>query len=104
MNLTKVSLSGACSGHDWAHARCTRPQGPHGLTGFFHDGVEREDDPLSSRWECDEMATTKGVATDYWGYLIEPNKSATPLLEELLVGIANYVVSISAANVARNVC
>ncbi|KAL8735040.1 MAG: hypothetical protein Q9181_002978 [Wetmoreana brouardii] len=27
----------------------------------------------------------------YWGYLIKPNKSPSPILEQLLLGIANYI-------------
>lgn len=39
------------------------------------------------------MTTTKGAATDYWGFLIEQDKTPSKLLQELLLGIANYIVS-----------
>ena len=35
-----------------------------------------------------EMAT----ATEYWGYLVKPDKSPSPVFEQLLLGIANYIV------------
>ncbi len=38
------------------------------------------------------MATAE-TTKDYWGYLIEPDKTPTPLLRDLLLGIANYIVS-----------
>lgn len=39
------------------------------------------------------MGSTAVAANDYWGYLIKPDKSPSPLLEKLLLGIANYIVS-----------
>lgn len=39
------------------------------------------------------MGSTAIAASEYWGYLIKPDKSPSPLLEKLLLGIANYVVS-----------
>ena len=38
------------------------------------------------------MTAGKGNAADYWGYLIEADKSAAPKLEQLLLGIAKYIV------------
>lgn len=35
------------------------------------------------------MATTPR----YWGYLIKHDKSPSPVCEQLLLGIANYIVS-----------
>ena len=33
------------------------------------------------------------VATEeYWGYLIKDDKSPSPVFEQLLLGIANYIV------------
>lgn len=29
---------------------------------------------------------------DYWGYLIKEDKSPAPVFEQLLLGIANYIV------------
>ena len=33
------------------------------------------------------------AASDYWGYLVRPDKSPSPVFEQLLLGIANYIVS-----------
>ena len=30
---------------------------------------------------------------EYWGYLVKPDKSPSPVFEQLLLGIANYIVS-----------
>ena len=38
------------------------------------------------------MAST-AVAQEYWGYLIKPDKSPTPVFEQLLLGVADYIVS-----------
>lgn len=38
------------------------------------------------------MTATKDATADYWGYLIGPDKSPAPLFEQLLLGVANYVV------------
>jgi len=33
------------------------------------------------------------IATEeYWGYLIKDDKSPSPVFEQLLLGIANYIV------------
>jgi hypothetical protein len=32
------------------------------------------------------------AASDYWGYLVKPDKSPSPVFEQLLLGIANYIV------------
>ena len=39
------------------------------------------------------MASTAVAAQEYWGYLIKPDKSPTPVFELLLLGVANYIVS-----------
>jgi hypothetical protein len=39
------------------------------------------------------MASSAASAQEYWGYLIMPDKAPAPLLEQLLLGIANYIVS-----------
>jgi hypothetical protein len=39
------------------------------------------------------MTTTKATAADYWGYLIKSDNTPSSLLQELLLGIANYIVS-----------
>lgn len=39
------------------------------------------------------MGSTAVAASQYWGYLIKPDKSPSLLLERLLLGIANYIVS-----------
>ena len=39
------------------------------------------------------MPHSPAAAHDQWGYLIKPDKTAAPLLEELLLGIAHYIVS-----------
>jgi hypothetical protein len=31
---------------------------------------------------------------DYWGYLIEADRSPTPLFQQLLIGIAHYIVGL----------
>ena len=36
---------------------------------------------------------TSVSAALYWGYLIKPDKTPTPVLEQLLLGVANYIVS-----------
>ena len=38
-------------------------------------------------------AGTTIAAQEYWGYLIKPDKSPTPVFEQLLLGVANYIVS-----------
>lgn len=43
------------------------------------------------------MASTAVAAQEYWGYLIKPDKSPTPIFEQLLLGVANYIVSTSFA-------
>lgn len=53
---------------------------------------------------CDTAPSGVTVATkmgsnppsnqDYWGYLIEPDKTPTPLFEQLLLGIAHYIVGL----------
>ncbi|KAI9872270.1 MAG: hypothetical protein M1830_001844 [Pleopsidium flavum] len=37
------------------------------------------------------MTTTKEAGAQYWGRLIEPDKSAALLFQQLLLGIANYI-------------
>lgn len=37
------------------------------------------------------MASTI-LAAQYWGYLIKPDKSPTLVFEQLLLGVANYIV------------
>lgn len=37
------------------------------------------------------MAGTAVAAQEYWGYLIQPDKSPTPVFEQLLLGVANYI-------------
>lgn len=32
------------------------------------------------------------AASEYWGYLVKPDKSPSPVFEQLLLGIANYIV------------
>ena len=39
------------------------------------------------------MASQYTRAQEFWGYLIERDKTPTPLLEQLLLGLANYIVS-----------
>ena len=39
------------------------------------------------------MAGTAVAAQEYWGYLIKADKSPTPIFEQLLLGVANYIVS-----------
>ena len=39
------------------------------------------------------MAGTAVAAQQYWGYLIKADKSPTPIFEQLLLGVANYIVS-----------
>ena len=40
------------------------------------------------------MGSRSPVLRDYWGYLIEPDNTPAPKLEQLLLGLANYIVSI----------
>ncbi|KAK4692343.1 hypothetical protein P7C71_g4841, partial [Lecanoromycetidae sp. Uapishka_2] len=37
------------------------------------------------------MASSAVAAQEYWGYLIMPDKSPSPVLEQLLLGVANYI-------------
>ncbi|KAL8703483.1 MAG: hypothetical protein Q9201_003326 [Fulgogasparrea decipioides] len=39
------------------------------------------------------MGSTSINPPGYWGYLIKPNKSPSPILEQLLLGIANYILA-----------
>ena len=36
---------------------------------------------------------TTVAAAEYWGYLIKPDKNPSPLFEQLLLGVAHYIVS-----------
>ena len=38
------------------------------------------------------MANQYTRAQEFWGYLINRDKTPTPLLEQLLLGLANYIV------------
>jgi len=38
------------------------------------------------------MASSAVAAHEYWGYLIRPDKSPSPVFEQLLLGVANYIV------------
>jgi hypothetical protein len=38
------------------------------------------------------MASSAVAAQEYWGYLIRPDKSPSPVFEQLLLGLANYIV------------
>lgn len=38
------------------------------------------------------MGSTALAASDYWGYLVESDKRPSPVFEQLLLGIANYIV------------
>ncbi len=42
------------------------------------------------------MGSASVAAYEYWGYLIKPDKSPTPVFEQLLLSVANYIVSLSA--------
>lgn len=48
------------------------------------------------------MGSTAVAASQYWGYLIKPDKSPTMLLEKLLLGIANYIVSTICRSTGRS--
>ncbi|KAL9100730.1 MAG: hypothetical protein Q9163_003937, partial [Psora crenata] len=37
------------------------------------------------------MSTHTEIAARYWGYLIQPDKQPTPVFEQLLLGVANYI-------------
>ena len=39
------------------------------------------------------MGTSAHSQDPFWGYLIQDDKSPSPLFEQLLLGIANYIVS-----------
>ncbi|KAL9615364.1 MAG: hypothetical protein Q9167_000192 [Letrouitia subvulpina] len=39
------------------------------------------------------MNSASVASPEYWGYLIRPDKSPSPVFEQLLLGIANYIVS-----------
>ena len=43
------------------------------------------------------MADSAVTPQEYWGYLIRPDKSPSPVFEQLLLGVANYIVSLSPA-------
>jgi len=45
------------------------------------------------------MSSTAVAANEYWGYLIKPDKSPTPVFEQLLYGIANYIVPLPLLNI-----
>ena len=38
------------------------------------------------------MSSGAIAADEYWGYLIKEDKSPSPVFEQLLLGIANYIV------------
>ena len=39
------------------------------------------------------MAGSAVAPQEYWGYLITADKSPSPVFEQLLLGVANYIVS-----------
>jgi hypothetical protein len=41
------------------------------------------------------MGSSAVAAQEYWGYLINPDKSPTPVFEQLLLGVASYIVRFS---------
>lgn len=41
------------------------------------------------------MGSCPPAIQNYWGYLVEPDKTASPRLEDLLLGIAHYIVGLS---------
>lgn len=47
------------------------------------------------------MGTGAMTTEEYWGYLIKEDKSPAPVFEQLLLGIANYIVGHSAIDLRR---
>ena len=41
---------------------------------------------------CATMNNGAIATEEYWGYLIKDDKSPSPVFEQLLLGIANYIV------------
>lgn len=39
------------------------------------------------------IASTARIAQEYWGYLMQTDRSPTPVFEQLILGVANYIVS-----------
>ena len=39
------------------------------------------------------MAGSAVAPQEYWGYLIKADNTPTPIFEQLLLGVANYIVS-----------
>ncbi|KAI4165946.1 MAG: hypothetical protein LQ342_000377 [Letrouitia transgressa] len=39
------------------------------------------------------MSSASVASPEYWGYLIKPDKSPSPVFEQLLLGIANYILA-----------
>lgn len=39
-----------------------------------------------------KMGSNPASDREYWGYLIQSDRTPTPLLEQLLLGIAHYIV------------
>jgi hypothetical protein len=54
-------------------------------------------EPKESREQREASAAnteaTQREASEYWGYLFQPDKCGTPLLDRLLKGIAQVIVS-----------
>lgn len=48
------------------------------------------------------MGSSAVAAQEYWGYLINPDRSPTPVFEQLLLSVANYIVRFSYAIVFGN--
>lgn len=41
------------------------------------------------------MSSNQNLGANSWGYLFKPDKSATPLLEQLCLGIAKIIVCLA---------
>lgn len=65
--------------------------------GYLHGYVTEIDCQRAKDFQFvqqqEAMAATAVAAQEYWGYLIRADKSPTPKFEQLLLGVANYIVS-----------
>lgn len=55
------------------------------------EAQESREQPPAETAANDEAAQRE--AYDYWGYLLKPDKCGTPMLDRLLKGIAELIVS-----------
>jgi hypothetical protein len=57
------------------------------------ESQEQQQQPRDTLHNVASADATQREAYEYWGYLFKPDKCGTPLLDRLLKGIAEVIVS-----------